>query len=143
MVIDSLLSVTIVTANGSSVVVANSTVHPELFWALRGGVGGNFGVVTRFTFHLHPAYPNYVFGAIKFQGDEAQRQLLNLLKTAPQLPKELQLKIMLFPAQETILEPFYIGEYGDALELLTPYIEIAQSVDLKNYSSYLEIHRHI
>ena len=142
LAIDSLLSVTMVTANGSSIVEANSTVHPDLFWALRGGGGGNFGVVTRFTFQLHPAQPNYVFGVIKFQGDETH-QLLKLLKTAPQLPKELHLLMMLFPTQETILEPLYIGEYSDALELLKPYTEIASSVDLKNYSSYEDIYRQV
>ena len=141
LVIDSLLSVTMVTANGSSVVVANSMVHPDLFWALRGGGGGNFGVVTKFTFQLHPTHPNYVYGTLKFQGGERRHQLMNLLKTASQLPKELQLKIILFPTQKMILEPFFIGEYGDALELLKPYIEVASSVDIKNFSSYLEVHR--
>ena len=142
LTIDNLVSVTMVTANGSSVVVANATAHPDLFWALRGGGGGNFGVVTRFTFRLHPAQPNYVFGAIKYQEDQIQ-DFLKLLKMAPQLPKELHLEIMLFPEHELILEPLYVGEYSDALELLKPYIEIASSVDLKNFSSYLEIHKQV
>jgi hypothetical protein len=141
LTIDNLVSITMVTANGSSVVVANSTVHPDLFWALRGGGGGNFGVVTRFTFRLHPAQPNYVFGAIKYRGDQIH-DFLKLLKTALQFPKELHLETTLFPEQELTLEPLYVGEYSDALELLKPYIEISSSVDLKNFSSYLEIHKH-
>ena len=141
LAVDNLLSVTMVTANGSSVVVANSTVHPDLFWALRGGGGGNFGVVTKFTFQLHQAQPNYVFGAIKYKGRQIH-DFLKLLKTAPQLPKELHFEVTLFPEQEVTLEPLYIGKYDDAVELLKPYIEIASSVDLKNYSSYLEIHKH-
>ena len=98
--------------------------------------------MTKFTFQLHPAQPNYVFGAIKYQGDQIQ-DFLKLLKTALQLPKELHLEITLFPEQELILEPLYVGKYSDALELLKPYIEIASSVDLKNFSSYLEIHKHV
>jgi len=52
---DSLLSVEIVTADGQ-VRTASATLHPDLFWALRGG-GGNFGVVTSLEFKLIPVGP--------------------------------------------------------------------------------------
>jgi FAD/FMN-containing dehydrogenase len=48
---DNLLSVELVTADGS-VVRAREDENPELFWALHGG-GGNFGVATAFTLRLH------------------------------------------------------------------------------------------
>lgn len=52
LTIDSLLGVEVVTADGR-VLEADAEHHPDLFWAVRGG-GGNFGVVTRLTFRLHP-----------------------------------------------------------------------------------------
>src|SRR5437899_7645335 len=50
--IDNLLSADVVLANGKFV-KANPDENSELFWAIRGG-GGNFGVVTSFTFKLQP-----------------------------------------------------------------------------------------
>jgi hypothetical protein len=51
MVIDNLLAVEMVLADGS-VVHASNEEHPDLFWAVRGG-SGNFGIITAFTFQLH------------------------------------------------------------------------------------------
>jgi FAD/FMN-containing dehydrogenase len=52
LTIDNLLAAEVVTADGQSL-RADAQSHPDLFWALRGG-GGNFGVVTRFHYRLHP-----------------------------------------------------------------------------------------
>ena len=50
---DSLLSAQVVTADGH-LLTCDAQHNADLFWALRGGGGGNFGVVTSFTFQVHP-----------------------------------------------------------------------------------------
>ena len=50
---DALLSATVVLPTGQTV-TASAQDHPDLFWALRGGGGGNFGVTTSLTFATFP-----------------------------------------------------------------------------------------
>jgi hypothetical protein len=51
---DNLQSVQVVTADGS-VLDCDARTHSDLYWACRGGGGGNFGIATEFTFRTHAA----------------------------------------------------------------------------------------
>jgi FAD/FMN-containing dehydrogenase len=83
LAIDNLLSADVVLADGSFV-KANASENSDLFWALRGG-GGNFGVVTAFTFKLSPVPTPYA-GPILYELSEAAEVMKwyrKLITTAP------------------------------------------------------------
>lgn len=61
MAVDNVLQFTAVLANGSSV-TANACKNSDLFWALRGGGGGTFAVVTSCTYVAHPFAPTGAAG---------------------------------------------------------------------------------
>jgi len=87
MTIDNLESAEVVTAAGE-VVRASATEHPDLFWALRGG-SGNFGVVTRFEFRLHPVGPDVLSGLIVYPISEAKRVLQQYREFIAEAPEDL------------------------------------------------------
>lgn len=72
-----LLEAEVVTADGK-VRVVNACTEPELFWALKGGGGGTFGVVTRLTMKTHelPPFLGYTSGTIRAQTERAFAALL-------------------------------------------------------------------
>jgi FAD/FMN-containing dehydrogenase len=76
----SLLEAEVVTADGAAR-IANACRNADLFWALKGGGGGSFGVVTRLTLRTHdlPSRVGGVHATIRAQSDTAFRRLVGRL----------------------------------------------------------------
>jgi FAD/FMN-containing dehydrogenase len=72
-----LLEAEIVTADGVARIV-NPCAHPDLFWALKGGGGGSWGVITRLTLRTHelPEFFGYAAGKISAKSDAAFQRLI-------------------------------------------------------------------
>ncbi|MBI5666977.1 MAG: FAD-binding oxidoreductase [Chloroflexi bacterium] len=134
LTIDSLLAADIVTADGQlRRVDANN--HPDLFWAIRGG-GGNFGVVTRFQFRLHPvseivggmlllpATPEVIASFIA-EAEAAPEELSTIANVMPAppmpfVPKEHHGKLVVMALM------VYAGPTEAGLRAVAPFRQLAQ-----------------
>jgi FAD/FMN-containing dehydrogenase len=85
--VDNLEEVEIVTADGQ-IRTAGRDENADLFWALRGG-GGNFGVVTRFTFRLHEVGPIITGGLMVWGADRVDDVLATYRDLTESAPREL------------------------------------------------------
>jgi FAD/FMN-containing dehydrogenase len=87
LTVDNLIAAELVTADGR-ILRASAMEHPELFWALRGG-GGNFGVVTAFTFRAHPLGPQVFAGNLVYRPENWVRAWRALEQWTRELPEEM------------------------------------------------------
>ena len=62
---DSLVEAELIDASGR-LITASEESHPDLFWALRGGGGGNFGVVTSLSYRLTPVVSHVTYVDIEY-----------------------------------------------------------------------------
>lgn len=110
LTIDNLLAADVVLADGRTV-RADASSHPDLFWALRGG-GGNFGVVTRLQYRLHPV--SEVTGGMLFL-PATPEVLAGLVTAAQEAPEELGLIANVMPCPPM---PFVPAEHHGSLVVM-------------------------
>lgn len=135
---DNLLSAQVVTADGQ-IVTASETEHPDLFWGLRGG-GGNFGVVTEFTFRLHPVAEIYG-GPMFFELSDGPAVLAyfnEFIKTAPReyggFPAFQIAPPLPFVPENRVGEPFvavvscWTGSTAEGEKILQGFRDVAKPV---------------
>jgi FAD/FMN-containing dehydrogenase len=138
---DNLISAEVVLADGS-VVRASGEDNPELFWGLRGG-GGNFGIVTEFTFRLHPLGPMVMAGLAMFPIERGREVLRGWRDCADAAPHELSTAaVLLIAPPEPFVPPelqgqpvlglaaLHVGDPGDAAEVMQPVKSLGPVVDL-------------
>ena len=89
LTVDNLLSADVVLADGTFVTASESS-HSDLFWALRGG-GGNFGIVTSFTFRCHDIgeHGTVIAGPVLYDFADTAEVMRWYRELHPSLPEEL------------------------------------------------------
>jgi FAD/FMN-containing dehydrogenase len=139
---DSLLEGEIVTAAGE-VVRAAGDENADLFWALRGGGGGNFGIVVSLTFRLVPVDMPFTHATIEFSWDEAASVVAAWQEWAHDAPPELWAALMIetrAPAlgPSLLIEAVYAGDPG-RLDALIAGFPVRPSAVEKSTSDFVTI----
>jgi len=119
---DNLTGAELVTADGRWVRVS-ATENPDLLWALRGG-GGNFGVVTSFTFRLHEVTPMMYGGLLSYPLTDARQLLRSFADLIAAAPDELYVDVAMGTAAQGArwlgLTVCYSGPRADAERVVAP-----------------------
>lgn len=134
---DNLLSAQVITANGN-LLNCGANDNANLFWALRGGGGGNFGVVTSFVFQLHAVAALTLF-TLDWPWSVAANVVDAWQNWILPAPDELWSNCLLLSTNDTSATPIvrvngvYVGSAGPLDALLSQLIKRVGSVPTGNY----------
>lgn len=149
LAVDNLEEVEIVTADGQ-VRRAAADENDDLFWAVRGG-GGNFGVVTRFTFRLHPVGPEVTGGLVLWDGERVDEVLALYRDVTEAAPPELTVMLVVraVPAVPFVPERYHgkpgigmnlchSGDPAQAVRDLAPIKALPSIADIVGLRTYVD-----
>lgn len=147
---DSLLGATVVLADGTAV-TADGSQNSDLFWALRGGGGGNFGVIADLTFQLRPADMAFTTWAWSFAWTDTAKLIAAWQDWILTLPDQAHADVILStedPADTelpvTVVSLTYAGQRAAGARLLADLVGAAGVKPTSKWSqhgSYLEDRR--
>ncbi|HEY5098755.1 MAG TPA: FAD-binding oxidoreductase [Gaiellaceae bacterium] len=141
---DNVKSMRIVTADGSLLTCDPST-HPDLFWACRGGGGGNFGIATSFTFATHPA-PTVSTYEIQWPWKQAVSAVAAWQEFAPHAPDALTSGLDLIAdttGPHVVAAGQYVGAKSALRKLIAPLASTGTPTIVKTTTlTYLEAMLH-
>ncbi|KAK8013154.1 hypothetical protein PG991_009425 [Apiospora marii] len=115
--VDHVTAARVVTATGE-VVTASKSSHPDLFWAIRGGGGGTYGVVVEWTLQL-TSFPRSAMLSITWNTTEAQVPVAQrFLEWAPTAAAEFTSQVNIYKSSVQVLGWYLGGTKADLESLL-------------------------
>ena len=146
LVSDNLVELTMIDAEGKQLIV-NEKQHPDLFWALQGAGGGNFGIVTSLTLKTHPITNVYIL-ELRWSADRLSEVLTRWLEWGPEADRDLTTELDVYAINKSnplpiLITGVYIGKCKDDLEeILKPLFDL-DPLEVKIWpTSYIESIRH-
>lgn len=117
---DSLVSTDVVLADGS-VVTCSASENADLFWACRGGGGGNFGVNTSFTFQARPVVASATC-LLLWEWEQAVEVMLVVQEIQRTAPDALSLRVGLTSGGMVSVIGWHLGSADELRTLLAPVL---------------------
>jgi FAD/FMN-containing dehydrogenase len=153
LTIDNLLAADVITAEGQFL-RASESENPDLFWAIRGG-GGNFGIVTEFTYRLHSLGQNVFFLSAIYPMEQARQVFQAWRNYTVTASDECTVDCVLWsiPAMEPfpealhntpviVITGMYAGSPEEGAQLLQPLRELATPLmDLSGCYPFLTVQK--
>jgi FAD/FMN-containing dehydrogenase len=121
---DNLISAQIVTADGQLRTI-DSNSDPDLLWALRGGGGGNFGVVTQLKLRVHSVPASASWFIVHWPWSSAGAALDAWLRWAPQAKNAITSVFHLQTGPSVLAAGQYLGSARDLPALLAPLTSVS------------------
>jgi len=133
LAVDNLLAAEIVTATGDILTVSENE-NADLFWAIRGG-GGNFGVVTKFVYRVHPFNPTIYGGHITYPIDQAKDAWTFFAEFSETVPDECNLEPSMASTPDgqrvCTIEICVGGDHKMAEKVLEPLVRFGKPIESK------------
>ena len=139
---DKAKSFTMVTADAGKVVKASAEENQDLFWALKGGGGGNFGIVVDVTLEVCPRPNQFIWSRLIYNTtDESERGLNAVGENLNTFPKELNLDFALhgyFGKKTLTLDAVYSDIHEDKVQESLKNLHPTTQTQPQMFTSYLQ-----
>lgn len=142
---DSLIEVKLVDYEGN-IIVANENVNEELFWACRGGGGGNFGIVTEMTIEIKERIKMATLINLDYQNLDVLEcvNIFDMFQNEfKSLDRRINFKMGIYNSKENgkgvKFTGLFYGNQEEANEILQPFKSISSKINIKmQYVTVLE-----
>lgn len=129
------------------IVTANETVNPDLYWAIRGGTGNNFGVLLQVVYQLHDLWKVWGFGIQWPMANAAEALETMHSRYTHQAPSELGFMTMATWVNGeggVYMRGMFCGERAEGLKAIQPLLEVnGAKLDIDKSGTYFEMNRYL
>lgn len=126
---DNILAATIVDADGDILNISENE-NPDLLWAIRGGGGGNFGIITSYTFKVRPAPFQVGIFQIIWPWEQLNEVIDVWQRWAPSVDERLGTILEIYSKTNGLLrsQGIFLGPKAELEELITTLTDVGSPI---------------